>query len=1017
MPTAASGAKGNDGGRVGGASADFVASLGRKVNDARELLGLLEEDPSSKAARDELRRRLHALGAGARLLRFEAMTHALQEVLALLDRSSQAGSMREPDVAFIAQVLEDLPALAWGDIPSREAPSRTGAEPANRAPGPVAIAALVVGGEALAGALSEEGHPLTRAFECERTDDVDSALALARAHAPDLVLVDTDLARGPELVEALLDDPLTDPVPVVVLGTFRSPEEVARFVALGVTRTLTKPVSPELLRATCDEIVDTHDERTTRVTLGEPTLEQLGDRLAEELRRALVDSVDRPARALRVPLGEGTEVLAALWGAIARVQEIVTRKTGGTVRFGGDAPEGAIALAPWLQQDLPATDRISGRGRGAAADVRLSGRRVVVADDDPGVTWFISDLLRTAGCEVHEALDGTTALDLALRVQPELVVSDILMPGIDGFALCRALRRDVALRDTPVILLSWKEDLLQRVRELGASAAAYLRKESGSRAILARVREVLRPRARIELRLRGEGEVRGRLDGLTPRLLLELVCLVRKDARVSVRDATHLYEVEVRGGAPRKATRTASDGSYRSGERALAGLLGVGAGRFVVGPSSEPIHGELTGTLDQQLLRPIALARGALVATTGARMTIVERIAFDDQALEAYLRATPEPTRTLIRRLAQGSTPRQMLLAGEASPSLLEDILSDLAARGAILAVQGANGADILTPAVDAALAVLRGSPGQTSIPPNARPSAPSPPHRAVAGRERTPPPQPSASPTDFELLLPSQPPAPRSEPVDGPPSSLEDAVMREISDRSMEPRISRTPASDLPPLVRPSELRPRSSNPPDDGMLPSDADEPAVGSIPPDAVVPAGPPTAHQTADPPVATPTVTSEPAPQALSQSRSPAPRRNNRWPLVLAAGSLVIVVAGVSYWARPEPAPTGAPVLSASVAGPASVASAGVTASAAPSSGGDDLPPGAEVPPGFGWLEVRAPASAIVRIDGAVAGSGPYVASVAAPGYHEVRVEQGGRESTHVIEVRNGKATRVRSAQIP
>src|SRR5258708_11797787 len=187
---------------------------------------------------------------------------------------------------------------------------------------------------------------------------------------------------------------------------------------------------------------------------------------------------------------------------------------------------------------------MAGRGPGGGDGVRMTGRRVVVADDDPGVTWFISDLLRTAGCDVYEALDGTTALDLAFRIPPELVVSDILMPNLDGFALCRALRRDVALRDTPVILLSWKEDLLQRVRELGASAAAYMRKESGSRAILARVREVLRPRARIELRLKGDGEVRGRLDGLTPRLLLELLCLIRKDARVSVRDATYLHEVE-----------------------------------------------------------------------------------------------------------------------------------------------------------------------------------------------------------------------------------------------------------------------------------------------------------------------------------------------------------------------------------------------------------------------------------------------------------------------------------------
>ena len=594
MSSGSSDAKDNEGGKLGGARADFVASLGRKVNDSRELLAVLEDDPSSKGARDELRRRLHALGAGARLLRFEAMAAQLADALAVLDRSALAGTLREQDVVFVAQVIDDLPALAWGEAPPRE-PAAGAIEEAEEPQGVLPIATLVVGNEELADALTEDAALRARAFECERTGDVQVALELARAYAPDVMIIDADVPRASDLVEALLDDPMTEPVPIVVVGTFRTTDEAARYVALGVARALPKPFAPDALRRVCDELLDAREGRTVRVTLGEPTLEQLAERLSQELKRALIDSVDRPALSCRVPLGEGTEVLGALWGAIARVQEIVSQKTGGAIRFGGDAPEGAIALAPWLHHDIAAADRLGGRGRGAAADVRLAGRRVLVADDDPGVTWFISDLLRTAGCEVHEALDGAQALEIAFRVQPELVVSDILMPGMDGFALSRALHRDVALRDTPVILLSWKEDLLQRVRELGASAAAYMRKESDSRSILARVREVLRPRARIEMRLRGDGEVRGRLDGLTARLLLELVGSVRKSARVAVRDATYLYEIEVRDGAPRRASRTAADGQYSSGERAVASLLGVASGRFIVSPSQEPVRAEMTG--------------------------------------------------------------------------------------------------------------------------------------------------------------------------------------------------------------------------------------------------------------------------------------------------------------------------------------------------------------------------------------------------------------------------------------
>ncbi len=824
--SSASGFNEGDGEKLGGARADFVASLGKKVAGARELLSALGDDPLSKPLRDELRRRLHALGSGARLLRFEAMARSLQETLAMLDKAVELGEVQGPDIEFAARALDHLPALAWdANAPDPGSAPTTG----EGAPHPPATV-LIIGDVALAEAFVDD-HAPGRVFECELTGDVDSALQLARAYAPDLVVIDVDLPGSSVLVGALLEDPLTEPVPIVAIGTLRTPDEAARFAALGVARTLAKPVASEVIRTTCDEILESREGRTLRMTLGEPTLEQLAERLAGELKGALLDTVDATSRASRIPLGEGSEVMGALWGAIARVQEIVAQKTEGAVHFNGGAPEGAVALAPWLHQDLPGSDRSAGGGRTSTTSVPMKGRCAIVADDDPGVTWFISDLLRTAGCEVHEALDGLTALDLAFRVSPDLVVSDILMPGLDGFALCRALRRDVALRDTPVILLSWKEDLLQRVRELGASAAAYMRKETDSRAIVARVREVLRPRARIEARLRAGGEVRGLLDGLSPRLLLELVCSIRHDARIDVRDAAFLYEIEVRQGAPRKATRTASDGSYQSGERMLASLLGVGAGRFTVSPVNDPIRGDLTGSLSDQLARPVAAARGALAATTGAATVHVERIGLDSDGLEEYLRATPDPARTLIRQLAAGRAPRRMLLDGEVSPSLLEDVVADLAARGTIRSVEGPNGVDLRTARIEGALAASRGE--------TPRPASAAPPRLS-----RAPQVAPSPHSPSLGSLWPADDDAPEAplETLDSPapgdiaPSSLEDAVMREISDRSPYPGAAHPSAPELPPIVEPSELRPRSSNPPAEV---DPVGEKPLPSIPPDAIVP----------------------------------------------------------------------------------------------------------------------------------------------------------------------------------
>lgn len=680
--------------RLGGARADFVAGLGRKVGDLRASLGRVRDHADDLQKREELRRKLHALASGAKLLKFDAMERAILEGLGLIDRTAIDAPIADVDLHGLEMLLEDLPALAWGENQTKTTPTE--------APPPVQTAtytALVVGPARIAEALLEPVASERPTFACESTPDAQAAYDLAKATLPDIVVLDADLDYAPELVEALMDDTATEGMPIVVIGSFQEAGDSERYVAMGVAKTLTKPTNRETLRSTCEATLIARRSSKPGSLPPDPTITELGEKLAKELHEALVGRVDPALRNRRVSIGEGNEVLGALWGAIARVRDVVTARTDGEVKFFGGGPHGALPLAP-MADDAAFGERSRTKKRGAAEDVKLHGRRVVVADDDPSIVWFISDLLKSAGCVVYEAFDGEQALALAYRMSPDLVISDILMPKLDGFSLCRALRRDVALRDVPVILLSWKEDLLQRVRELGAGAAGYVRKETDTRAILARVREALRAKARIEARLLDDGEVRGRLDGISVRTMLEIVCATRPEARVTVRDASFSYEVEIRWGAPQRATRTAGDGTTLRGSRVLAQMLGVGAGRFTVMNSVLEVEAELDGNLASQLEKPIARARAATSLLTGAQMTAIERVAFDD-SLDDYLRATPERPRTVAMRLAGGESPRHLVLSGACEPSLLDDVLTDLSSRGLVTGLVGPNEVDLLSNEVE----------------------------------------------------------------------------------------------------------------------------------------------------------------------------------------------------------------------------------------------------------------------------------------------------------------------------
>jgi CheY-like chemotaxis protein len=671
--------------------AQFVTSLGRRLEQLRLALAALEQAPRSAAHRDHLKRRIHAFGAAAGVLGFDRVFEAFREAEGVLGRASASLAVAPVDLAIVARTIDLVPSLVMGtDVPLGRSRSLLPGALERRGPAwPTSV--LVFGPAALVDSLNAPATALgSPAVECERTEDPERAEEIVRVMAPDVAVVDADRKGSRELMETLVYDPLLDPVRIIAIGSFDRPEAAASLVALGVARVLPKPVSPDTLKRSVLEVARERAPGAFQADpLGDLTIEALGDRISQEIHRGLVEAVKSQSRGFTVSLGDGTDVLAAVWASVARIRELVTLRSGGAVRFDATGPEGAIPLVPWMGEER---QRAAGGGEHRAADgVELAGRTVVVADDDPAVAWFLSGILKASGADVVEAHDGARALELVRERWPDLVVSDILMPGLDGFALCREIKRDIALSDVPVILLSWKEDLLQRVRELGAAADGYLRKEATASVVVQRVREVLLPRARVESRIASGAEARGRLDGITPRLVLEIVEKRRANARVSIRDAAFLYEVDVRDGRVRTVSRTASDGRTERGERVLAALLGVRAGRFAVRPDETPCAHDWTGSLRELLAMPIERARAAQRAL--AELGDVARVEFDGGALEPYMAATPQSARDVVRRLAEGASPDDLAAAGVPS-RLVESVLADVVLHGGVRKVLGRDGED-----------------------------------------------------------------------------------------------------------------------------------------------------------------------------------------------------------------------------------------------------------------------------------------------------------------------------------
>ena len=118
-------------------------------------------------------------------------------------------------------------------------------------------------------------------------------------------------------------------------------------------------------------------------------------------------------------------------------------------------------------------------------------KQLLVVDDDPGLLLAVSETLRAEGYEVQTARRGSEAMIRVAEALPDLIISDIRMPGMDGYALVRNLRASPRSRLVPIIFLTAKDETADRIAGFRSGVDAYVTKPFETEELVAIVKSIL----------------------------------------------------------------------------------------------------------------------------------------------------------------------------------------------------------------------------------------------------------------------------------------------------------------------------------------------------------------------------------------------------------------------------------------------------------------------------------------------------------------------------------------------
>ena len=119
--------------------------------------------------------------------------------------------------------------------------------------------------------------------------------------------------------------------------------------------------------------------------------------------------------------------------------------------------------------------------------------KILIVDDDVSITELMKALVKMEGHEPTTVNDSLRAMEAAKSVNPDLITLDLMMPGLTGFELCELLHQDPKFANTPIIIVSARDDTESKERAMQAGAREYITKPFGVDQLMTKIKELTSP--------------------------------------------------------------------------------------------------------------------------------------------------------------------------------------------------------------------------------------------------------------------------------------------------------------------------------------------------------------------------------------------------------------------------------------------------------------------------------------------------------------------------------------------